>query len=74
MSEREHRFDVFGSRIAIRATAHGWEAFALGNDGKRGPAGFVAPAFVAADELQQYLADLFHESAKPWNDQVTRLA
>ena len=67
----EHRFDVFGTRVAIRAVPAGWEAFALGDDGKRRPAGFVVPAFVAADELQQYLADLFHESAKPWNDRVT---
>jgi len=70
----EHRFDVFGRRIAIRSTADGWEAFALGDDGKRRPAGFVVPDFIAADELAQYLADLFHESAKPWNDRVTRLA
>ena len=69
----EHRFDVFGTRVAIRATPAGWEAFDLGNDGKRRRAGFVVPDFVTADELAQFLADLFHESAKPWNDRVTRL-
>lgn len=70
----EHVFDVFGNRVAIRATPAGWEAFDLGDDGKRRPAGFVVPDFVTADELAQFLADLFHESAKPWNDRVTRLA
>lgn len=69
----EHRFDVFGRRVAIRATPAGWEAFELGNDGKRRRAGFVVPDFVAADELAQFLADLFHESAKPWNDRVMPL-
>jgi hypothetical protein len=69
----EHRFDVFGRRVAIRATASGWEAFTLGDDGKRGPGGFAVPDFIGADELAQYLADLFHESAKPWNDRVTRI-
>ena len=69
----EHRFDVFGNRVAIRATPAGWEAFDLGDDGKRRPAGFVVPDFVTTDELGQFLADLFHESAKPWNDRVTRL-
>jgi len=31
------------------------------------------PAFIQATELRQYLADLFHESAKRSNDQVTAL-
>jgi hypothetical protein len=33
----------------------------------------VVPAFIEADGLRQYLADLFHESAKRSNDQVTSL-
>ena len=67
----EYRFDVFGHRVAIRAVPDGWQAFSLGDDGKRRPAGFVVPAFIAASELRQYLADLFHESAKRSDDQVT---
>jgi len=69
----EHRFDVFGRRVAIRRAGAGWEAFELGPDGKRRAADFVVPDFVEAHELAQFLADLFHESAKPWNDRVTRL-
>lgn len=70
----EYRFDVFGNRVAIRAVeGGGWQAFALGNEGKRRPAGFVVPAFIQAADLRQYLADLFHESAKRSNDQVTPL-
>ena len=69
----EYRFNVFGNLVAIRAVAGGWEAFALGNEGKRRPAGFVVPSFIEADGLRQYLADLFHESAKRSNDQVIAL-
>lgn len=69
----EYRFDVFGNRVAIRRVGDGWQAFDLGNEGKRRPAGFVVPAFIEAADLRQYLADLFHESAKRSNDQVTPL-
>jgi len=69
----EYRFDVFGNRVAIRRVGDGWQAFDLGNEGKRWPAGFVVPAFIEAAGLCQYLADLFHESAKRSNDQVTPL-
>jgi hypothetical protein len=69
----EYRFDVFGMRVAIRATgtpSPRWAAFLLGAEGKRRPGGFVVPDFVEPGELRQYLADLFHESAKRSNDQV----
>ncbi len=69
----EFRFNVFGNLVAIRAVEGGWQAFDLGNEGKRRPAAFVVPAFVEAADLRQYLADLFHESARRTNDQVTAL-
>lgn len=70
----EHRFSVLGERVAIRARpGGGWDAFALGNDGKRRPAGFVVPDFISAQELAQYLFDLFHESAGKGDGRVTRL-
>jgi hypothetical protein len=69
----EYRFNVFGNLVAIRRVDNGWQAFALGNEGKRRPAGFVVPSFIEADGPRQYLADLFHESAKRSNDQVTAL-
>ena len=37
-------------------------------------AGFEVPDFVAEDELAQYLADLFHESATPARPEVRRIA
>lgn len=69
---REYRFNVFGNLFAIRrdAAGTGWETFALGNEGKRRPGGFVVPEFVPPEGLAQYLADLFHESAKRRNDRV----
>jgi hypothetical protein len=70
----EHRFSVFGHRVAIRARpGGGWDAFALGDEGKRRPADFVVPDFVAAEDLAQYLFDLFHESAGRGDGRVTRL-
>jgi hypothetical protein len=69
----EWRFDVFGTLIAVVATTAGWETYLLGTEGKRRPAGFVVPDFVTADELAQFLADLFHESATPTNGEVRRL-
>jgi hypothetical protein len=68
-----HRFNVFGRIYAIRRAGTGWEAFAIGADGKRGPAGFVVPDFIEADELAQYLYDLFHEQATPTNGDVLRI-
>ena len=36
-------------------------------------AGFVVPNFLAEEELCQYLADLFHESASPSNGEVFQI-
>ncbi len=68
------RFDVFGTRVAIERRGPGWTAFLLGADGKRRPADFQIPDFVAEAELCQYLADLFHEAATPTNGEVRPLA
>ena len=67
------RFNVFGRLYLIRREAGLWQAYALGQDGKRSPAHFVVPEFVEASELEQYLYDLFHESATPTNGDVRRL-
>lgn len=67
------RFDVFGQRVAIERTPGGWSTWLLGADGKRRRADFEVPAFVAEDELAQYLADLFHESATPARVEVRRI-
>jgi len=69
----EYRFNVFGRRIAIVASGDGWKAFVLGAEGKRRPAGFVVPDFIPAEELAQYLGDLFHENATPTHNDVTQI-
>ncbi len=69
----EFHFAVYGQRVAIVGEHGAWTAFLLGADGKRRPAGFIVPDFLAEDELCQYLADLFHESATPANGDVTRI-
>ena len=70
---QEHRFNVFGRIYLIRREELDWRAYAIGADGKRSPAAFVVPDFLDADELAQYLYDLFHESATPTNGDVRRI-
>lgn len=67
------RFNVFGRIFLIRREGALWQAYAVGTDGKRAPAGFVVPAFVEDSEIEQYLYDLFHESATPTNGDVRRI-
>jgi hypothetical protein len=67
---RELRFNVFGRLFAIVGGPGDWTPYFLGSDGKRGPAGFIVPNFLAEEELCQYLADLFHESATSTNGNV----
>ena len=70
---QEHRFSVFGRIFLIRREGVAWQAYAVGTDGKRAPAGFVVPEFIPEDGLAQYLADLFHENATPTNGDVRRI-
>ena len=65
MRSENLRFDVFGRRIDVERTAEGWAAFVPGTDGKRRPAQIAIPSDLKADEIGQYLGDLFHESATP---------
>ena len=67
------RFTVFGTLVGICREGSGWQAFYLGNEGKRRRADFVVPDDVAEDELCEYLADLFHENATPRNHETRRL-
>jgi hypothetical protein len=71
--KRELRFSVFGKRIGIVVEGGNRTAYLLGEDGKRRPAEFSIPDFLAEDELCQYLADLYHESATPTNRDVYRI-
>jgi hypothetical protein len=67
------RFNVFGRIVEVQRQGARWHALQVGVDGKRSPAGFVVPDFVGEDEIAQYLADLFHESATPDNGDVRRI-
>jgi hypothetical protein len=69
----EQRFNVFGRIYLVRREAGLWQAYAVGADGKRAPAAFVIPDFIEDAELEQYLFDLFHESATPGNGDVRRI-
>jgi hypothetical protein len=68
------RFNVFGRIFELRREADAWRSFAVGADGKRGPSGFEVPPFIEEGELEQYLFDLFHESATPGNGEVNGIA
>jgi hypothetical protein len=67
------RFNVFGRIFSVQREGALWQAYAVGSDGKRMPAGFVIPDFVQEEEIEQYLVDLFHESATPGNGEVRRI-
>lgn len=67
------RVNVFGILVRVEASASGWQPFIAGPDGKRRRADFEIPAFVTEDELCQYLADLFHESATSAHPETFRL-
>jgi len=56
-------FDVFGKRMVVERAAGGWRVWRPGPDGKRSPVDIEIPAFVAEDELLQYLDDIYHELA-----------
>lgn len=57
--------EIYGHRLLVEHTANGWLTHLTGDDGKRGSS-MLIPAFVVTDDsLLQYLADFFHESARP---------
>lgn len=67
------RFDVFGRDVLIVEQDDGWQAFYLGNDGKRRIATDITiPSIVAESEMDQYLDDLCHEWATDHHKTVKR--
>jgi hypothetical protein len=69
------KLDVFGRLMLAERTAAGWQLFDLGFDGKRTQAkDVVIPDFISDTELEQYLADIFHESATGKHPGIRRLA
>ncbi len=67
------RFDVFGRLVGVTREDGGWTAVFLGSEGKH-RAGPVIPPSLSESELETFLADLFHESARPHKPNVIRLA
>lgn len=66
-------FNVFGRIFQVRRQERLWQVYAVGSDGKRSPANFIIPSDLEDHELEQYLFDLFHESATPRNGDVRRI-
>jgi hypothetical protein len=73
MTKYAHRFDVFGRLVSVEATADGWRAWYVGPEGKRRPVDFPIPANLDAEDLRDYLDDLFHECATAKQPAVRRL-
>jgi hypothetical protein len=67
------RFNVFGRVLAVRRAGKAWRVYVIGMDGKLGEAGIVIPDFIAESDLEQYLADIFHEHARSGMDEVRRI-
>ena len=67
------RFNVFGRLFDIESREGRWSVLAVGDDGKRAPAGFVIPEFVTDRELEQFLFDLFHEQAAYKKGEIARV-
>ena len=68
------KFDVFGREVLIVKKDGRWEAFYLGNEGKRRTAqDITVPSNITESELTQYLDDLCHEWATARNSSVKRL-
>jgi hypothetical protein len=66
--------DVFGRNVLVVGPENGWQAFYVGNDGKRRPATeIIIPPFLSESELEEYIADLCHEWATERHPEVKRL-
>ena len=66
-------FDVFGRRIGVVREGGEWVTIELGTEGKHRSAKVSIPKSVPEDGLLRYLADHFHESARPTRPDVVFL-
>ncbi|WP_186062202.1 DUF7661 family protein [Burkholderia gladioli] len=73
MNTHARYFNLFGRIVSIVRQQGRWQAYDFGAEGKRRPADFQIPDFVEADELLQYLDDLFHEDATPRQPAVVEM-
>jgi len=68
------KFEVFGRDVLIVETGGGWQAFYLGNEGKRRLArDITVPPNIEESKMAQYLDDLCHEWATDRNNSVKRV-
>lgn len=66
MTSHMLRFDVFGREVGVFREDGRWRAVFVGREGKNRPApAIVIPPELPPAELARFLADLFHESARP---------
>lgn len=70
----ELRFRVFVHLITVTGQPGNWQAWLTGNEGKRRPAELCIPPDLQQHELQEYLADVFHEDATPRYNEVLLLS
>ena len=70
------KLNVFGKKIIeVIRNSNEWQAYYLGNEGKKRKAeGLLIPASINESEIEQYIADLFHEMATPSNSEVKRIS
>ena len=69
------KLNVFGKKvIEVIRKDNEWKVFYLGNEGKKRKAeGLVIPSSINESEIEEYIADLFHEMATPSNSEVKRI-
>ncbi len=68
------KFNVFGRLMSIEKNDGKWRAFTLFNEGKRREIPeAVIPSHIAEEDLERYLADIFHETASEIHFEVKKL-
>ncbi len=68
------RFDVFGRLLGVARDGNRWQLYDLSNPaGRRTVPNISIPNELQESELPRFLADLFHESARPDRPDVRRL-
>ncbi len=68
------KFDVYGRHVLILRTSDGWNIDCVSGQGKKRPAADIfIPDFISESEIEQYLADLYHEWATEKHPFVRRI-
>ncbi|GGX53473.1 DUF7661 family protein [Saccharospirillum salsuginis] len=69
------KFDIYGRKILEVVRSNGeWLALYPGSGGtKRKAEDIVIPEHLSEDELEEYIADVFHEWATPERSEVRRV-